>query len=131
MASIRRKLLIRSLYFAVIEALQAAGDWKQAGAILNREAKALERGGAEFIILATNTMHKLAAEMMHGVSIPLLHIADATARSIKAKGLRSPGLMATRFTMEENLLHRTADRSGSRADRSGRCRPHRNTSNHL
>ena len=97
------ELLIRSLDFAVIELLQAAGNWEQAGAILNREAKALERGGAECILLATNTMHKLAGEMMQDVSIPLLHIADATARSIKAQGLRSPGLMATRFTMEETF----------------------------
>ncbi len=79
------ELLIRSLDFAVIEALQAAGNWEQAGAVLNREAKALERGGAECILLATNTMHKLAGEMMQDVSIPLLHIADATARSIKAR----------------------------------------------
>ena len=97
------ELLIRSLDFAVIELLQAAGNWEQAGAILNREAKALERGGAECLLLATNTMHKLAGEMMQDVSIPLLHIADATARSIKAQGLRSPGLMATRFTMEETF----------------------------
>lgn len=68
-----------------------------------REAKALERGGADFFILATNTMHKLAKQMMHGVSIPLLHIADATATSIQEKGLRSPGLMATAFTMEESF----------------------------
>jgi len=97
------ELLIRSLDFAVIEALQMAGQWEQAGQILNREAKALERGGADFILLATNTMHKLAREMLHGVSIPLLHIADATAIRIKAKGLRSPGLMATAFTMEESF----------------------------
>jgi aspartate racemase len=97
------ELLIRSLDFAVIEALQMSGQWKQAGTILNREAKALERGGADFIVLATNTMHKLAEEMMDAVSIPLLHIADATAVSIKANGLRSPGLLATAFTMEETF----------------------------
>lgn len=95
------ELLIRSLDFAVIEELQAQGAWEAAGAVLNREAQTLERGGAECIVLATNTMHKLAAEMMRGVSIPLLHIADATADRIRAEGLRSPGLMATAFTMEE------------------------------
>jgi aspartate racemase len=78
-----------------------AGQWEQAGDLLNREAKALERGGADVLLLATNTMHKLAKEMMRGVSIPLLHIADATAALIKANGLRSPGLIATAFTMEE------------------------------
>jgi len=95
------ELLIRSLDFAAIEALQMAGEWEQAGEILNREAKALERGGADFIILATNTMHKLADQMMLGVSIPMLHIADATAARIQQQGLRSPGLMATAFTMEQ------------------------------
>ena len=96
------ELIIRSLDFAVIEALQAKGECS-AGNILNREAKALERGGAECIVLATNTMHKLAAEMMLGLSIPFLHIADSTAKSINAKGMRSPGLMGTAFTMEQTF----------------------------
>jgi aspartate racemase len=97
------ELLIRSLDFARIEALQMAGDWAQAGEILNSEAKALERGGADFIVLATNTMHKLAEQMMRGVTIPLLHLADATAASIQRQGLRVPGLMATAFTMEQSF----------------------------
>ena len=96
-------LIIRSLDFALIEALQANGEWDSAGQVLNREAKALERAGAECLVLATNTMHKVADEMMRDVSIPLLHIADATAASINAKGLRSPGLMATAFTMEQTF----------------------------
>lgn len=95
------QLLIRSLDFSVISALQKAGDWDAAGAILNTEAKALERGGADVIILATNTMHKLADHMMDGVGIPFLHIADATAQAITDKGLKKPGLMATAFTMEQ------------------------------
>jgi aspartate racemase len=97
------ELLIRSLDFAGIEALQATGDWDKAGDILNAEAKALERGGAAFLILATNTMHKLADPMMQGVSIPLLHIADATAEAVRRKGLRRPGLIATAFTMEQSF----------------------------
>ncbi len=97
------ELLIRSLDFARIEELQMKGEWDAAGDILNNEAKALERGGADFIILATNTMHKLAGRMMSGVGIPLLHIADATAEAINAKGLKSPGLMATAFTMEQSF----------------------------
>ena len=97
------ELLIRSLDFAMIEALQVKGEWDAAGAILNVEAKALQAGGADFIILATNTMHKLAEPMMEGVEIPLLHIADATATEIKAAGLKSPGLMATAFTMEQSF----------------------------
>ncbi|PTE15146.1 aspartate/glutamate racemase family protein [Pseudogemmobacter blasticus] len=97
------ELLIRSLDFAPIAALQAAGDWAAAGRILNAEARALERGGAGILVLATNTMHKLADEMMSGVSIPLLHIADATAAAIRAAGLRRPCLMATAFTMEQGF----------------------------
>jgi len=97
------ELLIRSLDFARIEELQVAGEWEQAGRILNRESLALERGGAELLILATNTMHKLAEQMMAGVGIPLIHIADATARAILEAGLTSPGLMATAFTMEQSF----------------------------
>lgn len=95
------ELLIRSLDFAKIETLQANGRWDEAGRILNAEAKTLERGGSDFIVLATNTMHKLAEQMMSGVGIPLLHIADATADRITKAGLMMPGLMATAFTMEQ------------------------------
>lgn len=97
------ELLIRSLDFAQIEKLQANGQWDEAGRILNAEAKALERGGSDFIVLATNTMHKLAGQMMSGVGIPLLHIADATADRIAKASLRTPGLMATAFTMEQTF----------------------------
>ena len=97
------ELLIRSLDFAEIEALQMSDEWDEAGRVLNENAKALERGGAELVLLATNTMHKVADEMMAGVSIPLLHIADATAQAICAAGLERPGLMATAFTMEQSF----------------------------
>ena len=97
------ELLIRSLDFAVIEAAQAASDWDGAGKILNREALALHHAGADFIVLATNTMHKVADQMMQGVGIPLLHIADATAAAINRQGLKRPGLMATAFTMEQDF----------------------------
>ena len=97
------ELLIRSLDFAIIETLQTKGEWAAAGVILNNEARALELGGAQVIILATNTMHKLASEMMTGVNVPLIHIADATASAIRERGLRSPGLMATAFTMEQSF----------------------------
>lgn len=97
------QLLIRSLDFAPVAALQAQGAWDEAGSLLNREAKALERGGADLIVLATNTMHKLADRMMQGVRVPLLHIADATSAAITDAGLTSPGLMATAFTMEQSF----------------------------
>ncbi len=94
-------LLIRSLDFAPVAALQAAGDWDGAGRLLNREARRLERAGAEMLLLATNTMHKVADTLMQGVTIPLLHIADATAARIRAQGHKAPGLIATAFTMEQ------------------------------
>jgi len=79
------------------------GEWAAAGVILNNEARALERGGAHLIILATNTMHKLASQMMLGINLHFVHIADATAKAINEKGLRRPGLMATAFTMEQSF----------------------------
>ena len=96
-------LLIRSVDFAPIAAMQSAGEWRRAGAVLNAEARALERGGAELLLLATNTMHCVANEIMDGVRIPLLHIGDATASAIVRDGLRRPGLMATAFTMEGDV----------------------------
>lgn len=97
------ELLIRSLDFAIIEAMQVTGRWEEAGRVLNHEALCLEQGGADLIVLATNTMHKLEKQMMAGVSIPLLHIADATASAVVKAGLRRPGLMATAFTMEQTF----------------------------
>ncbi|OIX90561.1 aspartate/glutamate racemase family protein [Pantoea sp. Ae16] len=106
------ELLIRSLDFARIEALQAAGQWSAAGDILNAEAHALERGGAAYIVLATNTMHKLAEPMMQGITVPLLHIADATAARIVSSGLRTPGLIATAFTMEQTFYRARLEAAG-------------------
>lgn len=106
------ELLIRSVDFADIEALQAAGDWDAAGGLLNREAAALERGGADCLLLATNTMHKVAGRMMRGIGIPLLHIADATAQRLVAAGCRRPGLMATAFTMEQRFYIERLEAAG-------------------
>ncbi|MEM7194307.1 MAG: aspartate/glutamate racemase family protein [Pseudomonadota bacterium] len=97
------ELLIRSLDFDRIESLQMKGEWDAAGDVLNKEAKLLEAGGAEILVLATNTMHKLADQMMFGITIPLIHIADATAEQIAKSNLKSPGLMATAFTMEQTF----------------------------
>ncbi|MBL4926906.1 aspartate/glutamate racemase family protein [Fuscibacter oryzae] len=96
-------LIIRSLDFAPIAAAQAAGDWEALAQRLNAEARLLEQAGAQVIVLATNTMHKLAAQMMQGVSVPLIHIAEATAQAIASAGLHRPGLMATAFTMEQGF----------------------------
>ncbi len=97
------ELILRSVDFAPIAAAQAAGDWDALALRLNQEARRLEQAGADMIVLATNTMHKLAEPMMAGVSIPLIHIAEATAQAIVATGLRHPGLMATAFTMEQSF----------------------------
>ena len=109
------ELLIRSLDFAPIEALQVSGDWAGAGRVLNAHAKTLEQAGAGLLVLATNTMHKVAEEMMDGVGIPLLHIADATADAIRAAGFKRPGLMATAFTMEESFYTDRLDSAGLEA----------------
>lgn len=96
-------LLIRSLDFAAIAEMQAHGDWPALGRLLKAEAQAMEAGGAELLVLATNTMHKLAEEMCEGVQLPFIHIADATAAAIRAAGLNRPGLMGTSFTMEQEF----------------------------
>ncbi|MEM1433064.1 MAG: aspartate/glutamate racemase family protein [Pseudomonadota bacterium] len=97
------ELLIRSIDFTRIETLQMADRWEDAGRLLNEEARALAQGGAELLLLATNTMHKVAGQMLDGVDLPFVHIADATADAVVAAGCSSPGLMATRFTMEQTF----------------------------
>ena len=97
----------RSLMFSVdfheIERLQHEGNWSEAAREMVACAQRLERGGADFIVLCTNTMHKLAAEIVSNVSIPFVHIADATADRIQLAGLKRIGLLGTRFTMEEDF----------------------------
>lgn len=95
--------VLYSVDFAEIETLQRKGKWRETGRILSRAAKNVEAAGADFIVLCTNTMHKVAADIESAVRIPLLHIADATAREISASGLRKIGLLGTRFTMEEEF----------------------------
>jgi aspartate racemase len=95
------RLVLSSVDFARIAAMQADGRWAEAGALLAAEARGLEAAGAEAIMLATNTMHKLAPEIVAAVSVPFLHIADALAQAIRASGATAPLLLATRFTMEQ------------------------------
>ena len=97
------KAVLYSVDFAEIETLQHQGKWRETGQILSRAAKNVEAAGADFIVLCTNTMHKVAADIESAVQIPLLHIADATAREISSLGLRRIGLLGTRFTMEEGF----------------------------
>ena len=96
-------LIIRSFDFAVIEDLQASDDWRHAGELLAGAARDLEHCGAEILVLCTNTMHRLAADITDAVSIPLLHIADATAADIHRCGVRTVGLLGTKYTMEADF----------------------------
>jgi len=97
------KSLMVTVDFAEIEKLQHADRWEEAGQILVKCAQDLERGGADFIVLCTNTMHKLADKIIAGVNIPFLHIADATAEKIRAADIKRIGLLGTRFTMEHDF----------------------------
>ena len=97
------KSIMYSVDFAEIEILQHQGKWAEAAQILVDAAKNLENGGADFIVLCTNTMHKVADDIQANVKIPLLHIADATAQLVKDSGIQKIGLLGTRFTMEEEF----------------------------
>ena len=95
------RCILYSVDFHDIERLQHAGDWNAAGAMLADAARSLELAGADFIVLCTNTMHKVASSIEAAVNIPLLHIADATAMAIKQAGFNRLGLLGTKFTMEQ------------------------------
>lgn len=97
------ELLIRSVDFAPIAALQAADDWDETGRILAEAARRLEAAGAELIVLATNTMHLNADAIRAAIGVPFLHIGDATAMALKSRGVTRPLLLATRFTMEKTF----------------------------
>jgi aspartate racemase len=95
------RLVLYSVDFAEIESLQHAGDWDATARILSEAAGAVQTAGADFLLLCTNTMHKVAPQIEQSVGIPLLHIADATARALLEEGIDRVGLLGTRFTMEQ------------------------------
>ena len=97
------KLLLYSVDFAEIEALQSSGRWHQAGLVLAEAAVRLEKAGADLLLICTNTMHKVADQIAAAVTLPLLHIAEATGEQVVADGVKSVGLLGTRFTMEEDF----------------------------
>lgn len=97
------KCLLYSVDFHEIETLQAQGGWDEAGLILAEAAAGLEKGGAEFLLICTNTMHKVAPTIQSRINIPLLHIADPTARAVLSAGIGTIGLLGTRFTMQEDF----------------------------
>jgi aspartate racemase len=97
------KSVMYSVDFSEIEALQHQGNWHKATQVMIEAAQHVEAGGADFVVICTNTMHKMADDVQQNIGIPLLHIADATAEVIKARGLHKIGLLGTKFTMEEDF----------------------------
>ena len=95
------RMLISSVDFAEIAELQRQGDWGRAGELLAADALRLQNAGAELMLIGTNTMHKVAPAIESAISIPLLHVADATAAALKAEGIQRAGLLGTAFTMEQ------------------------------
>ena len=106
------KILLSSVDFEEIKKLQNAGDWTTAAAVLTAEARKLQKAGADFIIISTNTMHKVAPEIAANINVPLLHIAAPTAAKIKADGLKKIALLGTKFTMEHDFYADILRREG-------------------
>jgi len=97
------KIAMYSVDFETIEKLQQAGDWEGTATILSEAAQSIQAAGADFLLICTNTMHKVAPEIEAAIQIPLLHIADATAEIIANEGIKSVGLLGTAFTMEQDF----------------------------
>ena len=106
------RIILYSVDFYDIERLQHAGDWDAAGAMLAQAAHSLEIAGADFLVLCTNTMHKVAAAIESSTSIPLLHIASPTARQVVDAGHQTVGLLGTRFTMEQSFYREKLEQQG-------------------
>jgi aspartate racemase len=97
------KCVLYSVDFAEVELLQHQGNWEDATRLMIEAARSVERAGAEFLVICTNTMHKMADDVQQHIHIPILHIADATAETVLSRGLKKVGLLGTRFTMEEDF----------------------------
>jgi aspartate racemase len=97
------KIAVLSVEFHEIEKLQREDRWDESAQILSQAATRIEAAGADFLLICTNTMHKVASQVEAAIHIPLLHIADATAEAIQAAGIRKVGLLGTRFTMEQDF----------------------------
>ncbi|MGR4017227.1 aspartate/glutamate racemase family protein [Vibrio harveyi] len=107
------KVCLYSVDFAEIETLQHQGRWDDTAIILAQAAKSVEAGGADFILICTNTMHKVADQIQQAVNVPLVHIADATAEQLVMDGIKKVGLLGTRFTMEQDFYkQRLIDKFG-------------------
>ncbi|MDV7338393.1 aspartate/glutamate racemase family protein [Terasakiella sp. A23] len=97
------RISLHSVDFAEIEKLQHAGDWDKTAKILTEAAVGVEKSGADFLMICTNTMHKVAPAIEEALTIPLLHIADATGQKLKEDGIKRVGLLGTKFTMEQDF----------------------------
>ena len=105
-------LIIRSYNFAAIEALQETGDWAGAGQLLAADAAQLQAAGADVIVLCTNTMHVVAPAIEAAISVPFLHLADATAEAVKSATVTTVGLLGTRYTMEQDFYRGRLEQHG-------------------
>ncbi|MEM8767975.1 MAG: amino acid racemase, partial [Pseudomonadota bacterium] len=105
-------LALVSVDFQAVETLQHAGNWMEAGALLAARARQVEAAGARLLLICTNTMHKVADTVAAAIDIPLLHLADATARRLLADGVETVGLLGTRFTMEEAFYRERLEAAG-------------------
>lgn len=108
------KLILNSVDFAEIERLQHQGDWAATAEILSQAGRSLQAAGADFLVICTNTMHKVAPQIQEAVDLPLLHIADATATALQRDGIEQLGLLGTRFTMEQPFYRERLEARGIR-----------------
>lgn len=108
------KCVLYSVDFEEIELCQRNGEWDKAAQILTDAARSLEAAGADFILICTNTMHKVANEIQAGIHIPLLHIADITAQQVLSNGIKTIGLLGTRYTMEQDFYKSRLESKGIR-----------------
>lgn len=106
------KIVLYSVDFQEIEELQHAGEWGRAGEVLAAAGQAVEAAGADFLLICTNTMHRVAEQVESATSIPLLNLADATAERILARGMRTVGLLGTAFTMEQDFYRGRLEKRG-------------------
>ena len=97
------RIILYSVEFAEIEECQASGQWSKSACILGGAAKKLESAGADFIVICTNTMHKVADQIQSGISVPIIHIADATADKLEEAGIRKVALLGTKYTMTQDF----------------------------
>ncbi|MFF0215012.1 aspartate/glutamate racemase family protein [Streptomyces vinaceus] len=122
------RCVLYSVNFADIERLQAEGRWAEAGEVLAEAGRRLEAAGADLVLICTNTMHKVADRVQDALSVPLLHLADATADAVKGAGLARVGLLGTAFTMEQEFYRGRLAASGLEVcvpDAGGRALVHR------